>query len=180
MGKGPGRSSQRQTHPGSRSPELGYHTRAPVGVTLQTWAGRRGDIKQWGLPGCSETHPQPELLTRLISPRPADRSPVLTGVRTSTELEASQQGAGQRSPVTQSAPSETLQGSPPLRHPLPVPLAITRSPWRESTHSLCLDSFPTSHPTNSYSSLKAQLHHLLCEASLTSPRQFTRETTEAQ
>lgn len=167
--------------PRKPEPRVGVPHKGTSGSHTSDLGGKeRGHQASWGQPGCSETHPQPELLTRLISPRPADRSPVLTGVCTSTELEASQQGAGQRSLVTQSAPSETLQGSPPLRHPFPVPLAVTRSPWRESTHSLCLDSFPTSHPTNSYSSLKAQLHHLLCEASLTFPRQFTRETTEAQ
>lgn len=67
----------------------------------------------------------------------------------------------------------------PAQAPLPHTLDWNQTPL-DRVHQFSLpDSFPTSHPTNSYSSLKTQVHRLLCEASLTSLSQSAGETTEA-
>lgn len=80
--------------PGARDPSWGHNARGPAGGMLQARTfqgpGRRGDIRQQGTDSggsrSCQAHSQPHLLPRLMIPKPADHTPMLTWLLTSTGL----------------------------------------------------------------------------------------------
>lgn len=141
--------------PGTRDPSWGHNAREgasgvcsrPGRSGAQEGEGTAGRRDQRRGSGSRQARSQPHLLPRLMIPRPADHTPTLTWLLTSTSLEPSQQGE-------EPGPGRGSFRNPPGRTPgpghtgIPAPLPRMGPELLRKGPPVLSASFPSDSPPN--------------------------------